>query len=158
MPMDSLIIVIERARIEDAEEILNLQKLAFQSQAEIYNDFNLPPLTQRLEEMKLDFQSQIVLKAVADRRIVGSVRASMNEGTCYIERLIVQPDVQNQGIGTKLMGEIERAFSEAERFKLFTGHKSKRSIHLYQKLGYQITRTENITGGLSLVHMEKYRY
>jgi len=29
---------VRKARLEDAEEILNLQKLAYQSEAEIYND------------------------------------------------------------------------------------------------------------------------
>ncbi len=39
---------IERAIISDAEEILSLQKLAYRSEAEIYNDFNIPPLVQTL--------------------------------------------------------------------------------------------------------------
>jgi len=37
-------ILIERATISDAEEILALQKLAYRSEAEIYHDFNIPPL------------------------------------------------------------------------------------------------------------------
>jgi 2-aminoadipate transaminase len=42
---------IDRATVEDAKEILDLQKLAYQSEAEIYNDYTIPPLTQTLEEM-----------------------------------------------------------------------------------------------------------
>ena len=94
---------VEKATISDAEEILSLQKLAYQSEAEIYNDFNIPPLVQTLEEIKKDFGIQFLLKAVMDEKIIASVRAHTKEGTCYIGRLIVHPDFQNQGIGTKLM-------------------------------------------------------
>ena len=39
---------IEPAMIEDAAEILALQKLAYRSEAEIYNDFSIQPLLQTL--------------------------------------------------------------------------------------------------------------
>jgi hypothetical protein len=42
-------LIIEEATVSDAEEILALQKLAYQSEAEIYNDFGIPPLVQTLE-------------------------------------------------------------------------------------------------------------
>ena len=46
---------IEQAMIDDAQEILALQKLAYQSEAEIYNDFTIPPLHQTLDEIKAEF-------------------------------------------------------------------------------------------------------
>ena len=146
--------VIERATIGDAQ-ILTLQKLAYQSEAEIYNDFNISPLIQTLEEIKDDFNDKKFLKAVVNGKIIGPVRALVQEETCYIGRLIIHPDFQNQGTGTKLMDEIERFFSKAKRFELFTGHKSKRNIYLYQKLGYRIFRTEKIADNLELVYLEK---
>jgi hypothetical protein len=41
-------IIVELASIEDAEEILALQKLAYVSEAEIIDDFTIPPLHQTL--------------------------------------------------------------------------------------------------------------
>ena len=38
--------IVKRASFEDAKEILDLQKLAYVSEAEIYNDYSIPPLTQ----------------------------------------------------------------------------------------------------------------
>ena len=148
--------IIERAKIKDAKGILDLQKLAYKSEAEIYNDYTIPPLTQTLEEIRTDFESHVFLKASSDRRIIGSVRAHTRKETCLIGRLIVHPDFQNQGIGTKLMTEIERYFSGTTRFELFTGHKSERNIRLYQKLGYKIFRNERITSDLTLIYLEKY--
>jgi ribosomal protein S18 acetylase RimI-like enzyme len=146
---------IERAIISDAEEILSLQKLAYRSEAEIYNDFNIPPLVQTLESIEKDFENQYFLKAVMDGKIIGSVRAYTKEGTCYIGRLIVHPDFQNRGIGTDLMNEIERIFNTCRRFELFTGDKSERNLYFYQKLGYKIFKKAKITDQTMIVYLEK---
>jgi len=147
--------IIERAMVGDAESILSLQKLAYRSEAEIYDDFTIPPLTQTLEEIKKDFESQVFLKAVTDGRIIGSVRAFVKEGTCHVGRLIVHPDFQNQGIGTRLMGGIEEVFKEAQRFEIFTGHKSERNLYLYEKRGYQSFKTIKANEKLTIVYLEK---
>jgi ribosomal protein S18 acetylase RimI-like enzyme len=146
---------IKKATVLDAEEILFLQKLAYQSEVEIYNDFNIPPLVQSLESIQKDLADQFFLKVIMDGRIIGSVRAYAKEDTCYIGRLIVHPEFQNQGIGTKLMYEIEKIFNHCKRFELFTGDKSERNLYLYQKLGYQIYKKANITDQTTIVYLEK---
>lgn len=148
--------VIERAGVEDAEEILSLQRLAYQSEAAIYDDYTIPPLRQTLEEIRADFEGQVFLKASADGRIIGSVGARMQEKTCFIGRLIVHPDFQNRGIGTRLLNEIEETFSQAERFELFTGNRSERNLYLYRKLGYEPFRSEMASEELGLVFLEKH--
>ena len=121
--------IIKRAEFSDMEEILLLQKLAYKSEAELYNDFSILPLVQTLKKIEEEFKNHVFLKSMENEKIIGSVRAiSINSKTCYIGRLNVHPDFQNQGIGTKLMEEIENIFNECERFKLFTGHKSRRKI------------------------------
>ena len=154
-PMKRPDVIIERAKAEDAGEILDLQKLAYQSEAALYDDDTIPPLTQTLEEITADFERQLFLKASVGGRIIGSVRAYEREGTCCIGRLIVHPGLQNQGIGTRLLNEIERAFGQVRRYELFTGDKSERNLHLYQKLGYQPFKTEMVTEDLVLVFLEK---
>lgn len=139
----------------DAEEILALQKLAYQCEAELYDDPSIPPLTQTLEQMKADYETNTILKAVDGDRIIGSVRAFLKEGTCCIGRLIVHPDCQNRGLGSRLMNAIEEAFPQAARFELFTGHKSERNLYLYQKRGYRIFKTVPVNDRLSIVFLEK---
>ena len=147
---------IEQAEVADAGEILRLQKLAYQSEARIYNDYTIPPLVQTAAEIEADFHSHVFLKAIGDSgKITGSVRISLDQGTCKIGRLIVHPECQNRGIGTRLLKEIERRFEYAERFELFTGHKSERNLHLYRKLGYRIFRRSKTSESLTLVYLEK---
>jgi len=111
--------IIKRAKESDLSEILSLQKKAYQSEAKIYNDFSIPPLLQTLDEIKDEFKKGIFLKAVENEKIIGSVRGNLIDSeTCYIGRLIVHPDFQNQGIGTKLMKEIEDKFSYCKNLSL----------------------------------------
>lgn len=42
---------IIRAVKEDLQEILDLQYLAYQSEAKLLNNYNIPPLNQALEEL-----------------------------------------------------------------------------------------------------------
>ena len=55
---------IVEATTDDAEHILNLQRIAYESEARRYNDYTLPPLIQTLDEIRADLKKQIFLKAV----------------------------------------------------------------------------------------------
>ncbi len=145
---------VDIASKSDFEEILNLQKLAYKSEAAIYNDYGIAPLTQNLQGLQEEAKSSITLKVVEDRKIVGSVRAFEKNGTCYIGKLIVDPDYSNRGIGKKLMGAIEKCF-KGVRYELFTGHLSEKNLAFYQKLGYKKHETKKVTEDLQLVYMQK---
>ena len=148
---------IVKASIEDASALLELQKLAYRSEAVLYNDFSIPPLVQTLEGLKKEFSNKTVLKAVLDDQLVGSVRGWEKNATCFIERLVVHPDFQGRGIGTKLMNELEGRFPGARRFELFTGHKSEKNIRLYGKLGYRAFRQQRVHDNLGFIFMEKIK-
>ena len=146
---------ILQAEIEDAAEILDLQLRAYRSEAEIHDDYSIPPLHQSLAEVQAEFETRTFLKVVCGNQIIGSVRAHQQDGTCYIGKLIVEPAYQDQGLGTRLMGEIEARFSTARRYELFTGYKNEKNLYLYSKLGYRSFKKEMISPKLSLVYLEK---
>ncbi|WP_269852058.1 GNAT family N-acetyltransferase [Methanosarcina horonobensis] len=142
------------ATLEDAIEILALQKLAYQSEAQIYSDWTIPPLLQTAEEIRNEFGTYTFLKAISGHSIVGSVRTRTTETTCYIGRLIVHPKWQNRD-GTRLMTEVEVMHRDVARFELFTGSDSIKNLHLYHKLGYQEFRREPLSNKVELVYLEK---
>lgn len=146
---------IELASAADVDEIFALQRLAYQSEAAIYPGCALPPLTETLEEVREDFARKTVLKATLDGRIIGAVRVGEQDGTCHISRLIVHPAHQNRGLGTRLMQAVEARFAQARRFELFTGHKSRRNLHLYAKLGYRVFKSVPRTPENHLIYLEK---
>lgn len=148
-------VTIEPADVSDAKEILDLQKLAYRSEAAIYDDYSIPPLTQTHKEMEVDFDDNLILRATHEGKIIGSVRGRLSQGTCFIGRLIVHPAHQGSGLGTCLMNEIEKRFPKAERFELFTGQRSEGNLRLYMRLGYRSFKRERISDDLELVYLQK---
>ena len=147
--------MIKKAQKEDLEEILKLQYLAYQSEAKLFGNIDIPALMQTLEEVYDEFQKGAILKAVDDGGIIiGSVRAYQDGGTVYIGKLMVHPSKQGQGIGTQLLHKMKKQYLN-QRYELFTSTRSEKNIALYQKLGYEIFDEEQVTEELRFVYMEK---
>ncbi len=155
MNINAITMDIRDASESDAAEILKIQKRAFHGQAILYDDFTLPPLVQKLEELIQDFKTHSFLKALYKGKIIGSVRGRVEDDTCFISRLIVHPDYQNKGIGKKLMHAIENKFSGAQRYELFTGHKSEKNLVLYRSLGYCKYKEKAQSDNVMLICMRK---
>jgi len=149
---------IALAVVKDAETILELQKLCYQSEAALNNDYTIPPLMQTLESMRAEFENKVILKAREAGRIIGSIRGWMKDDTCHVEKVIVHPDFQNRGYGKKLLGAMEMVFQRARRFELFTSDKSEKNLALYSKFGYREFKRQPLNEQVTLVYMEKIAY
>ncbi len=168
-------VLYQRAEKKDAPEILALQKIAYQSEAEIYGDQSLPALQQTLEQLEQDFErcpgapapsptavsngpeEAVILKAVVNGKIIGSVRGYGIGETAYVTRVIVHPYFRRRGIGRRLLDEIEQAFPNVKRFEAITGHQSKRNLYQFNKRGYQVFKTEPFTPAVTWVYLQKER-
>lgn len=147
--------IIKKAEKADLSEILNLQYLAYQSEARLFDNEDIPPLRQTLADVEKEYQRGIFLKTLdEDKNIIGSVRAFCENETVYIGKLMVHPSRQGQGIGTQLLLEMEKLYPN-QRYELFTSTRSQKNIALYEKLGYKIFEEKQVTEELSFVYMEK---
>lgn len=147
--------MIIRAKNEDLEEILALQYLAYQSEARLFGSMDIPPLKQTIEEVCDEYEKGTILKAVDDAgTIIGSVRAYQENRTVYIGKLMVHPNMQKQGLGTKLLLAIEQEYPN-QKYELFTSTKSISNIRLYEKLGYKIFKEETVSEELQFVYLRK---
>jgi GNAT superfamily N-acetyltransferase len=149
------IMMIERALERDLPEILQLQRSAFSEEANFVGDPNIHPMSQTLEELRLDFAEEVMLKYVEKGTILGSVRAKQEGDTCHIKRMVVHPDHWGKGIGKALMKEIENTFSDARRYELFTRIDHERTRPFYRNLGYVPFKTEKVSDTLTFVYLEK---
>ena len=142
------------ASVEDAGELLTLQRAAYVTEAQLYDDLRLPALVQTLAELRAELAAG---GGVVDRegaRLVGAVRLRLDGDVLHVGRLTVAPDRQGEGIGTRLLAAAEAA-APARRAALFTGHRSKANLRLYRRCGYVEMRREPVHDGLTLVHLEK---
>lgn len=133
-------VTISAAAEADAEAILKLQYLCFQSEAEAYGDYAIAPLTQTLDGLRAEMAAGCVLVARLGEEVVGSVRGAVDsDGTARIDRLCVHPRLQRHGLGGRLLAAIEErlaAEADAKRYRLVTGHRSEGNLRLYRKYGY----------------------
>ncbi len=139
---------------QDLSTILDLQKAAYQFEADRYADPGLPPMLQTLESIKNEFKEQLFLKVVFKNKIIASVRAKFEDDTCSINKLFVDPKYFGLGVGRVLMETLESMPTKTKRFELFTGHKSTPALNLYRSMGYvEFQRKEMATH--TLVYLRK---
>ncbi|MFI6446789.1 GNAT family N-acetyltransferase [Kitasatospora sp. NPDC050543] len=152
-------VIISVAGDDDAEQILKLQYLGYQSEAELYGDWGIEPLTQSLESLRAELADRHVLVARLGEEVVGTVRGRVDEaGLARIGRLVVHPRMQRHGLGGRLLEAMERRLLEqgpVTAFSLLTGHRSLGNLRLYARQGYRQTSVEPVSRQLSLVTLEK---
>lgn len=140
-----------------AGELLTLRRAAFVTEAQMYGDPNIPPLTQTLEELVTDLNRDdvVTLAARLGHRLVGSVRVELEDGKATLGRLAVAPDLQGQGIGTQMMlAVLPHLPEETTEIWVFTGKDSKQNLALYQRNGYE-HQHEQVAGDLTYAYLRK---
>lgn len=125
--------------------ILKLQKLCYLSEAALYNDYTIEPLTQSIGDLTNGFDSgTIFLAGYLNEKLIASVRGNVKNDIGFINKLIVHPDFQNRGYGKMMMKAIEAELKTTNTLELFTGNKSVKNIKLYENLGYKIYKHEMV--------------
>src|SRR5690606_644385 len=122
---------IDVVSVADAGELLTVRRAAFVTEAQLYDDPNIPALTQTLEELQVDLESEdvVTLGAWQGHRLIGSIRVGLDGDKATMGRLAVVPDLQGKGIGTQLLfavlGHLPDSTTEVW---VFTGQNSKHNI------------------------------
>ena len=146
---------ITKASEEDLPEILDLQHLAYQSEAALFGRQDIQPLTETLDELIEEYKAGTVLKMTDENgKIIGSVRGKEADGTLYIGKLMVHPDHQRKGYGRRLVTAIEEC-CPGRRYELFTSTRSVNNIRMYETLGYKQFDVRDVDGELKFVYLEK---
>lgn len=148
---------IEQVPDESAGELLTLRRAAFVSEAQVYGDPNIPPLTQTLGELRDDLAADgvITLGAWSGYRLVGSVRVEIEDKKATLGRLAVAPDMQGQGIGTQMMFAVLPLLpDQVDEIWVFTGRDSKQNIALYKNQGYE-HQYDQVAGDLTYAYLRR---
>ncbi|WP_248241560.1 GNAT family N-acetyltransferase [Microbacterium kunmingense] len=123
----------------DAGEVLTLQRAAFVSEALIYGSVEMPPFTQTLAEVEHELAENLGCVALLGPRMVGAARARVDDRLLLIGRISIAPDVQGEGVGSRLLDALEERGRDAgaTEAELFTGSLSEANLRLYERQGYR---------------------
>jgi GNAT superfamily N-acetyltransferase len=155
--MSDLDITIGLVTDDAAGELLTLRRAAFVTEAQVYGDPNIPPLTQTLKELRADLVAEgvVTLGAWAGTRLVGSVRVEIEDDKATLGRLAVAPDLQGKGIGTQMMfAVLPHLPEETKEIWVFTGRDSKQNLAMYQKAGYE-HQHDQVAGDLTYAYLRR---
>lgn len=157
-----MIVSLVSLDLSDAGEVLTLQRAAYVTEAQAHDDPHLSPLTQSLDQLR-DEMSLPSVRALGYRsaagRLIAAIRVHVDRtgATASIVRLAVAPDLQGQGLGSRLLAEAEASLPpEVAQIRLFTGEHSARNLRLYSRRGYEEHHRESTPTGYSLVHLVKH--
>lgn len=142
---------------ETAGELLTVRRAAFVSEAQLYDDPHIPPLTQTLDELRADLADPdvVTLGAWIGPRLVGSIRVGREGTKATLGRLAVAPDLQGQGIGTRLLLAVpEHLPSDTSEVWVFTGQDSVQNLAMYTKHGYE-HQYDQAAGDLTYAYLRK---
>ena len=145
----------ELAAARDIDALYDLQRRAFESEAEMIGSRNVPALLESRAKNRADFANWTVLVRRDDGgKIVGAVRFRREDDHVEIGRLMVAPEHRRQGVATELMRAAEE-YSRGGVFELYTCTKSWINLRLYEKLGYRTFKEERGELDLSFAYMRK---
>ncbi|WP_166023686.1 GNAT family N-acetyltransferase [Streptomyces chilikensis] len=152
-------VTISRAAEQDAEQIFRLRYLCFQSEAALYGDHRIGPLSESLADVRGEIASGVVCVARLGDEVIGSVYGRVTaDGAGEIDGLCVHPRLQGHGIGARLLRAAEAAVTEAAPvgvFRLSAGTRSEPGLRLYRRLGYRATGRAEGPDGIPRIVLER---
>ncbi|HLU71758.1 MAG TPA: GNAT family N-acetyltransferase [Nonomuraea sp.] len=130
--------------------LLDLQRAAYQVEAEIIGDDRIPPLHETSEELLA--QPLTWLAAFDDDGdLVGAVAWEETADEVDLNRLMVAPSAHRRGVGRALVKEVMARAGE-RRVVVSTGRDNTPARTLYERLGFTLTGEFEPVPGLWVVN------
>lgn len=138
---------LEQAKEEDAAQLAEISKRAFNSDVEVgaptggddraSSEGGGPPGYASPEFQVRMMKFCHYYKMIYSGQIVGGLIANRKKrGHYQLERIFVEPEYHNRGIGTEAMKQVFAMFPDAEIWTLGTPEWNIRTKHFYEKLGF----------------------
>ncbi|KPB03931.1 GNAT family N-acetyltransferase [Bacillus sp. CHD6a] len=130
--------ILEKATIDDAHSIFEMQVKAFMPMLEKYRDFDTNPANETVDKVltRINNPNGDFYKIVIDDTIVGAICVVRKESSHWISPMFILPEFQGKGIAQKAIVSVEEKFMEATSWELATILEETRNCHLYEKMGY----------------------
>ena len=153
-------ITLQRAGIEDAAQLHEMQKKVFQELLDKYQDYETSPASEAAEKVLFRLKQEFTYyyficsdgKKVGAVRIVDKKEPDKNK---RISPIFILPEFQGQGIAQKAIRLCEEIHGSGQ-WELDTILQEEKNCYLYEKMGYQrMGETKKVNDRLTLVFYEK---
>ena len=154
----SLDVLIRNAALNEASAIASVLRQAFVEYESLYTPAAFAATTPSTSQIAARWSEGPVWVAVQNRNIVGTVAAVPKSLSLYIRSMAVLPIARGQGIGVKLLKEVESFAMNNQYRRLFlsTTPFLEQAIRLYERFGFQRTDEGRLDlFGTPLFTMEK---
>ena len=143
-------IFIKRTKLDEAEELWEIQKRAFKDDLSKYKD-EMNPANETIEILREKINKFTYFTIFLNDKIIGGADIRQKEKSCCrLNRIYIDLDFQNKGFGYQVITLIENYFPSVYVWDLDTPHLSFRNHHLYEKLGYKKVGAHKISEYLTL--------
>lgn len=138
-------LIVEKALKTDADTLANIQKASFDDESKQFNNNESggPPGYDSIKWQEEMMNYGDYYKVLLDGKIIGgAIIITESNGVHNLGRIFLDAKYQNQGIGKKVMKEIERIYGDTNKWWLDTPRWSVRNHHFYEKCGFTKVREE----------------
>lgn len=133
-------------------QILTLQRVSYLIEAEIIDYYEIPPLTETLEELMNC--GECFYGYFTEGILAGFLSYTMEDHILDICRVAVHPDYFRKGIADSLLRQA-LSLPGIQKAIVSTGKKNLPALRLYQKHGFNMIRDKEIGNGIYLSELEK---
>lgn len=142
-------IYLEKVKIDEAEKIIEVQRLAYTDEDIRFGGRRGDCLKYIGNESFISWclERYLLYKIMLDGEIIGTFwldhETDDRPDHFELQDFCIIPEFQNKGYGTKVMELMEKLHPNIKIWSLQTSHFSVRNQHLYEKMGYKkIGQTE----------------
>ncbi|WP_066062907.1 GNAT family N-acetyltransferase [Neobacillus soli] len=147
---------ITKTKMIEAETLLKIQKEAFQADLKKYKDYDTSPAAEPLEFFKYKINHSFHYTIFIGGKIAGGICIVKIKETHYrLFRIFLSANIQNRGLGSKILTQLERKFPHVKEWSLDTPKDNVRNRHFYEKLGYKKIGEQKVNERLVLIEYVK---
>ena len=162
---------LEKAKIKDAHELLNLQKMAFKKYLDKYGPMDYNPYNMSLHRMEFNIRYRLgdYQKIILNDELIGgifafslddsidmisedseSIEKSKSQSSVWkLAQLYINPKYEHLGIGSKMIEEYFKLHSDVKEWYTDTILQEEDNVKFYKKHGFEVIDIEDEHEGLS---------
>ncbi len=155
LELTSLVTRLSLQNDATANQVLCLQREAYQVEAELIGYDRIPPLIETLSELQA--RPEIFAGIWHDAKVVAAIAYDqIDTQTICICRLMVHPTHFRKGLASTLLHFVENTHPTMTRWLVATGSNNPPALKLYQSFGYHIIGETEVAPNVFVTQLMKH--